>query len=222
MLLAADTMRWPLLVRSHYRRTFASFPRDPVYFRMWLCARPAAWTVATAPLAHGVQEDCLRHVVRKYLLALGAVCALTLFAGCRADAVPVAHPTATKAAVVISMQNVKYMVSEPLGILIQNSGSKTVYAIDGRAYCTILQLQMFVPQQKAWVVVDRCRDKAPPHVLAIRAGMSEPFTLAPTSDGDPNSWATGTYRIALAYSAHDDGKTEAQTAYSQGFTITSS
>jgi hypothetical protein len=94
--------------------------------------------------------------------------------------------------------------------------------VDGKAYCTILQLQQYSTQQKAWVAVDRCRDKAPPHVLAIRAGMSEPFTLAPTSGGDPNAWATGTYRIALTYSPHDDGATDAQTAYSQGFDIKSS
>ncbi len=164
----------------------------------------------------------MRHSLRIYLLLFGALCVGAICAGCRTDTNAVAQPTATKTSVSVSLQNVKFMVSEPLGILVKNSGSQTVYAVDGKAYCTILQLQQYSTQQKAWVAVDRCRDKAPPHVLAIRAGMNEPFTLAPTSDGDPNSWAPGTYRIALAYSAHDDGKTEAQTAYSQGFTITSS
>ena len=164
----------------------------------------------------------MRHSLRKYALALSALCAVVLLAGCRADTSGIAQPTATKTTVVISLQNVKFMTSEPLGILIKNTGPKTVYAIDGKAYCTILQLQMYVPQQKNWVIVDRCRDKAPPHVLAVNGGMSEPFTLAPTSDSDTNSWQAGKYRIALAYSLHDDGKTEAQTAYSQGFEIKSS
>ena len=167
----------------------------------------------------------MRHSSRIYPLALGALCALVLLvllAGCRATTSTVAQPTATKTTVVISLQNVKFMTSEPLGILIKNTGSKSVYAVDGKAYCTILQLQMYVPQQKNWVAVDRCHDKSPAHVLAIHGGMSEPFTLAPTSDGDPNAWATGTYRIALTYSSHDDGATDAQTAYSQGFDIKSS
>jgi hypothetical protein len=164
----------------------------------------------------------LRHSLRISLLLFSAFCAVAIFTGCRTDSNAVAQPTATKTSVAISLQNVKFMVSEPLGILVKNSGSKTVYAVDGKAYCTMLQLQQYSTQQKVWVAVDRCRDKAPPHVLAIRAGTSEPFTLAPTSDGDPNSWAPGTYRIALSFSMHDDGQTEAQTAYSQGFTITSS
>lgn len=167
----------------------------------------------------------MRHSSRINPLALGilsALALLTLLAGCRATSSTVAQPTATKTTVVISLQNVKFMTSEPLGILVKNTGSKSVYAVDGKAYCTILQLQMYAPQQKNWVAVDRCHDKTPTHVLAIHGGMSEPFTLAPTSDGDPNAWATGTYRIALTYSLHEDGKTEAETAYSQGFDIKSS
>jgi hypothetical protein len=146
---------------------------------------------------------------------------LSVLVGCKLRGSNIALPTATKATVAITMQNREFETSEPLGILVKNTGSADVYALNGLSACTVLQLQQYDTDKKVWVAADRCRETAQPRVLVIRAGMSEPFTLAPTSSGDPNSWDAGTYRIALTFTTHADGKAAAQTAYSPGFTISS-
>jgi len=147
---------------------------------------------------------------------------LSVLAGCKISRSNIALPTATKATVTITMQNREFETSEPLGILVKNTGSADVYALDGLSGCTVLQLQQYDSDKKAWVAADRCRETAQPRVLLIRAGMSEPFTLAPTSSGDPNAWDSGAFRIALTFSTHADGKSETQVAYSPGFTISGS
>ena len=165
----------------------------------------------------------MKHPLRRhYSLPLFLLCSLFILsvpAGCKVRGSNIALPTATKATLAITMQNREFATSEPLGILVKNIGSADVYALDGLSACTVLQLQQYDSDMKAWVAADGCRETVQPRVLVIHAGMSEPFTLAPTSRGDPNSWDSGTYRIAITYTTHADGKTGAQTAYSPGFTI---
>lgn len=166
------------------------------------------------------REDCLKHQLRRRLPFI--LCCIFLFglaAGCKTTGHTTATPTATKTTVQITLQNAQFSVNEPLGVLIKNTGSTDVYAMDGKASCTIIELQQYVTETKSWVPVDLCRDNTPPQVLVIRAGTSEPFTLAPVSAGDPNSWASGIYRIALTFSSSTDGTSSATVAYSQGFTI---
>lgn len=167
-----------------------------------------------------ILKRILKRILRRYLpFLLCSLFIIGMLAGCKLRPSNTAQPTATKTAVTISLEDTQFKVSEPLGVLIKNTGSTNVYALDGRASCTILELQQYDSQKKAWVAVDRCRDTVQPHVLIIPAGMSEAFTLAPGSAGDPNSWESGTYRIAVSFSTQPDGKTAAQVAYSQGFTI---
>lgn len=167
----------------------------------------------------------MKHPIRSHnsllLFLLCSLFMLSILAGCKVRSSNIALPTATKATVVITMENLEYETSEPLGILVKNAGSADVYALDGLSACTMLQLQQYDSDKKVWVATDRCRETVQPRALVIRAGMSEPFTLAPTSSGDPNAWDSGTYRIALTFTTHADGKTAAQTAYSPGFTISS-
>ena len=141
--------------------------------------------------------------------------------GCKISSSAAPVPTATNTVVVLTIQNARFGVSEPLGILVKNAGKTDIYARDGLASCTVLQLQRYDSQKKAWISVGRCLDTVQPRVLLIRAGMSEPFTLAPGSTEDPNAWAPGAYRIALTFTAQSDGKSATQVAYSRGFTIQS-
>jgi hypothetical protein len=147
---------------------------------------------------------------------------VSVLAGCKVRAANIVLPTATKMTVEITMQNREYNTSEPLGILVTNTGSANVYALDGLAGCTVLQLQQYDSDKNAWITVDRCHDTTQPRILLMRAGMSEPFTLAPNSASDPNTWSAGTYRIALAFTTHSDGTSAVQVAYSRGFTISGS
>ncbi len=165
----------------------------------------------------------MKHPMRRpyslLLCSLFMLSVLGALAGCKISSSNIALPTATKTTVAITMQNLEFDTSEPLGILIKNTGSANVYALDGLSGCTVLQLQQYDSDKKAWVAADRCRETVQPRVLVIRKGMSEPFTLAPTSSGDPNAWDSGAYRIALTFSAHADGTSETQVAYSPGFNI---
>lgn len=156
---------------------------------------------------------------QRVLWILCSLFVLAMAAGCKSNGPAIAEPTATKSALEITLQNAKLGVSQPLGILIKNAGSTNVYALDGQASCTILQIQRYDEQKKKWGAIGRCRDVLPPTVLVIRAGMSESFTLSPGSAVDPNAWAPGIYRIAVSFSTHPDGKSGAQVAYSHGFTI---
>lgn len=168
----------------------------------------------------------MKHPMRRpyplLLCSLFMLSVLSALAGCKISASNIALPTATKTTVAITMQNLEFDTSEPLGILVKNTGSANVYALDGLSGCTVLQLQQYDSDKKAWVAADRCRETVQPRVLVIRKGMSEPFTLAPTSSGDPNAWDSGAYRIALTFSTHADGTSETQVAYSPGFNISGS
>ncbi len=165
----------------------------------------------------------MKHLVRRYFpLLLCSLFMLSILAGCKTLTANIALPTATKAAVAITLQNLEFDTSEPLGILVKNTGSADVYALDGLSGCTVLQLQQYDSDKKAWVAADRCHETIQPRVLLIRAGMSEPFTLAPNSPGDPNAWASGTYRIALTFTTQSNGASSTQVAFSPGFTISGS
>ncbi len=167
----------------------------------------------------------MKHPMRSYYPLLLLLCSLfmpSVLAGCKVRTSNIALPTATKATVTITMQNLELDTSEPLGVLVKNTSSANVYALDGLSGCTVLQLQQYDSDKKTWVAADRCRETVQPRVLLIRAGMSEPFTLAPNSPGDPNAWASGTYRIALSFTTQSNGTSSAQVAYSPGFTISGS
>lgn len=154
--------------------------------------------------------------------ALSVAFVLMLLTGCKSHGSLDTLPTATSDSVQLALQNAKFGTSEPVGILVTNTGKTDVYAVDGQAACTILGMQEYSSQQNSWTPVDVCHDNAQPHVVVVRAGMSEPFTLPPASANDPNTWASGTYRIALTYSDSLDGKTASKVAYSQAFIIASS
>jgi hypothetical protein len=165
----------------------------------------------------------LKPLWRRYFpFALSVAFVFVLLTGCKSHGSLDTLPTATSETVQLALQNAKFGTTEPLGILVTNTGKTEVYAIDGQAACTILGLQVYSSQQNAWTSVDVCHDNAQPHVVVIRAGMSEPFTLPPMSTNDSNAWASGTYRVALTYSAALDGKTASKVAYSQAFIIASS
>jgi hypothetical protein len=169
------------------------------------------------------REARLKSLWRRYLpFALSAAFVLVLVSGCKPRGSLDTLPTATSDSVQLTLQNAKLGVNEPIGVLVKNTGTTDVFAIDGQAACTILGMQQYSSQQNAWTPVDVCHDTAQPHVVIIRAGMSEPFTLPPVSANDPNAWASGTYRIALTFSPSPDGKTSAKVAYSEAFVISGS
>ena len=142
-----------------------------------------------------------------------------LLSGCALGATPAGPiPTATSGDLRLSTDGGSYGTHTPVGLTLVNGGGE-YYAVDGRSGCTIVQLQRYDAARKEWLSVDGCATPGQPRVLVIHAGMREPFTLAPTSASDANSWESGMYRVAAAYSANSDGVSGERIAYSAGFMI---
>jgi hypothetical protein len=160
-------------------------------------------------------------------LALTCVGALVLalvfmLAGCASSSatVKVPVPTAAPGALQITVDRQHYTVSQPIGVTVKNTSTTDYYALDGQSACTFLQLQHYDATRKVWVIVEGCERVSQANVLAIPAGLSEPFTLAPgTKASNPNAWDAGVYRIAIRYSPQSDAGGAAQAAYSAGFVI---
>lgn len=145
---------------------------------------------------------------------------LLLVTGCAFWATPTGPvPTATGGDLRLTTDRGSYGTHTPVGLTLVNASNGDYYAVDGRSGCTIVQLQRYDDQRNEWLSVDGCTTPSQPHILLIRAGMREPFTLAPTSASDTNSWESGLYRVAAAYSANGDGVSGERIAYSAGFTI---
>lgn len=128
-------------------------------------------------------------------------------------------PTATAGALRLTTDHSDYSLTTPIGVIVSNPSSADVYALDGRSACAIVQMQRYDASVRAWTSVVGCAQANSPRVNRIAAGVTIPFTLAPTSSADPNKWGRGMYRVAVAYSANLDATTDGQLAFSAGFPI---
>ena len=147
---------------------------------------------------------------------------LILFAGCQGNAASAGATTnATTGPVRIAVDHAVYGVNDPIGVTVSNISKDLYYSVDGKSSCTILQLQKYDGPKKQWPMVYACTIASPVHSLQVPAGIAEPFSLAPASASDENSWQTGTYRVAVVYTANADGVSDAQAAYSVSFAIKS-
>lgn len=147
---------------------------------------------------------------------------MLMLSGCAATAVSPSGgpaPTATSGALRITTDHASYASATPIGVAVSNAGDADLYALDGRSACAIIQLQRYDATAHKWISVVGCSQASGQRVNRIAAGVTIPFTLAPTSSGDPNKWDGGMYRVAAAYSANADGTTDGQIAFSTGFTI---
>jgi hypothetical protein len=128
-------------------------------------------------------------------------------------------PSATSGALRLTTDHGAYTLTTPIGVTVTNTGGTDLYALDGRSGCAIVQLQRFDTSTSNWVSVVGCSQATSPRADRIAAGVSIPFTLAPTSSADPNKWDRGVYRVAVAFSANADATTDGRLAFSAGFTI---
>ncbi len=155
------------------------------------------------------------------VLASVTLCAAFALVGCASSSTTTAipNPTASPGALKISVEHPTYLTSEPIGATVTNSGQTDAYAVDGHFACTIISLQRYDTKTRKWVSLDTCPPTHNVQSYQIPRGLVEPFTLAPTSPTNANTWDAGTYRVALTYSGSGDGKTNPITIYSAGFTV---
>jgi hypothetical protein len=147
---------------------------------------------------------------------------LILLAGCQGKAANAGTITkATTGPVRITLNHTAYGANDAIGVTVSNASKDLYYSVDGKSACTIIQVQKYDSAKKQWATVYPCTVASPVHSLQIPAGISEPFSLAPSSSSDANSWQTGTYRIEVVYTSNADGVSNSKTAYSASFAITS-
>jgi hypothetical protein len=157
--------------------------------------------------------------VKVVLTLLAALSVLGCLAACSTTtASGKSLPTATAGDIRIVVNQSQFNVSDPVGVMVTNSGNHTYYAVTGRSGCTFLQLQQYTAATNTWQNVFGCQG-VNPATVEIAPQISEPFTLAPNSASNPNAWDPGTYRISLPYGIQADGSDTAIVAYSDAFTI---
>ena len=165
----------------------------------------------------------LRQRWRGLLMLPVALLLVSLFSACSSGSTthPITGVTATTGPVTVTTNFSTYTSGEPVGVTVTNSSKSDYYTQNGKSGCTIVQLEKFNAQKGLWLPVDTCNGSQATQTLAIAESTSVPYTLAPSSSADPNTWQPGTYRISVTYSSQGDGITSPQEAHSAAFTITS-
>ncbi len=157
-------------------------------------------------------QRVLRAMTLGFILLAGPIACGTI-----SQQVAVVLPTRTASEVALVTDSPAYLISQAIGVNLQNASAKTLYAVDGHTACTILQLQQKVGG--TWQDAMPCTSRQAPRVLAIPARTTEPYTFAPGNAPDnQNVWAPGTYRVAFTFGpdATHPGTTQ---IFSAGFEI---
>jgi hypothetical protein len=148
--------------------------------------------------------------------------ALVLFSACSTAGAshPISGSTATTGPVTVTTNLSTYTTGDAIGATVTNSSKSGYYTQDGKSACTVVQLERYDSKTGAWTHMDSCNNAQPTQTLSIAESTSVPYTLAPTSASDVNSWESGTYRVSVAYTTQPDGITSPQEAHSAAFTVT--
>jgi len=107
-----------------------------------------------------------------------------------------------------------YAEGEAIPVTIQNRDDRSVFALSGKTYCTIVSAQR--NEAAGWQEQGRCVEGAPPGYVEILPGQTRTFDLAPTRGEEP--LPAGKYRIELTVAIGSTDGTTA-TVYSSGITI---
>ena len=157
--------------------------------------------------------------VKVALTLLAALSVLGCLAACSTTTVASKPlPTATNSTIRLTISRSQFNVTDPVGVMVTNTGNQTYFAITGRSGCTFLQLQEYAATSNTWNNVFGCQG-VNPATVQITPQISEPFTLAPNSASNPNAWDPGTYRVFLPYGTQADGSDTSLIAYSGAFTV---
>ena len=157
--------------------------------------------------------------VKVGLTLIAALSVLGCLAACSTTTVSSKpFPTATAGDIRITINQSQFNVSDPVGVMVTNTGNNTYYAVTGRSGCTFLQLQEYTATTTTWKNVFGCQG-VNPTAVQITPQISEPFTLAPNSADNPNAWDPGTYRVSLPYGTQAGGNDSSLVAYSGVFTV---
>lgn len=149
------------------------------------------------------------------------VTALVLFSGCASSSgkTTVEGTKATTGPVVVTTDLATYPAGQAIGVIVTNASSTNYYARDGKSGCSLVQLERYDSGSRKWIAMDPCVGVQTVQTLTIAPSTAVPYTLAPNSPADPNSWQTGQYRVSVQYSTAADGTASAQEAHSAAFTI---
>lgn len=149
------------------------------------------------------------------------VTALLLFSGCASSSgkTTIEGTKATTGPVIVTTDMATYPSGQAIGVIVTNGSSTNYYSHDGKSGCSVVQLERYDSGARKWIAMDPCVAVQSVQTLMIASSTVVPYTLAPNSPTDANSWQTGQYRVSVQYSTATDGSTNAQEAHSAAFTI---
>lgn len=152
---------------------------------------------------------------------LVVVTALLLFTGCASSSgqTTIEGTKATTGPVVVTTDLTSYTAGQAIGVIVTNGSATNYYTHDGKSGCSVVQLERYDSGTRKWTSMDPCVGVQTVQTLVIAPSTAVPYTLAPNSPADINSWQSGQYRVSVLYSAAADGATNAQEAHSADFTI---
>src|SRR5215469_1395102 len=100
--------------------------------------------------------------VKVALTLLAALSVLGCLAACSTTTAS-GHPfsTATAGDIRIAINQSRFNVNDPVGVMVTNASNNTYYAVTGRSGCTFLQLQEFTAATNSWQNVFGCQGVNP-------------------------------------------------------------
>jgi hypothetical protein len=130
--------------------------------------------------------------------------------------------TQTNGPVSIATDHSVYGPSEPIQVTVLDKLSTPIYALDTKAGCSILDLEVQVNGTWQATSAARCPLGRPAMVVRIDAGKAYTTTI---QAGSPSVFPAGTYRLLLNYSITASGTSilsNPTTVYSMPFSVTGS
>jgi hypothetical protein len=131
-------------------------------------------------------------------------------------------PTSAGWPLTLGTNHSQYAGSEAITVTVTNHTNAAVYALDTRASCSVLTLQVQVNGQWQDTSAAPCAMKRVAMPVKINAGATYTATIrAGFTDKSAATFPTGTYRFVLVYYATQDDRTGGTTIYSAALTVTS-
>lgn len=130
-------------------------------------------------------------------------------------------PTSAGWPLTLGTNHSQYAGSETINVTVTNHSNAAVYALDTRASCSALTLQVQVNSQWQDSSAAPCAMKRVAMPVKINAGATYSTTIrAGFSDKSAAAFPAGTYRLVLNYYATPDDRINGTTVYSAEFTVT--
>lgn len=126
----------------------------------------------------------------------------------------VATATGPKGTVTLQLSAVPQQSSDPVMLTLNNQTDQTILFSDHLTECTVVLLQLQLPNSGTWQAVAPCRLMTVTRLLSLASGKALTIKLIPPG----GQWVSGTYRAMLSYIL-PGAQRKLQTVFSPNFQV---